>query len=318
MNLHRSNGIRLALRLGLLGLLAALAGCADLSGLFRRADDLGRPPGDDLREPPGSDITTDSFRLVSYQTEHRTVQFRWSVGDQLRLTNLTISWQGPHSGQFSLSRRELNTLYGYRIVGLPNSLSGSQDQYYSFSLSAVLSGQLQVTESVRLLVGPDTDRDGELDILDEDDDNDRVVDSLDACPQGDVGWVSNPTSDYDGDGCRNGEDTDSDNDGFPNADDALPLDACARKDYDSDGEPDSLVPGCASDLSLDADIDGDGVLNSADACPRGLLDWTSGSATDHDGDGCRDDEDPDRDNDLVLNDLDACPRGETGWQSNTG
>ncbi len=45
-------------------------------------------------------------------------------------------------------------------------------------------------------------------------DNDEVGDSLDDCSAGETGWMSNPSTDSDMDGCRDaGEDTDDDNDG---------------------------------------------------------------------------------------------------------
>jgi len=48
----------------------------------------------------------------------------------------------------------------------------------------------------------------------------------------------------------------------------------------------------------DFDDDNDAVLDTADACSTGVINWTSNSTTDNDGDGCRDiDEDLDDDND---------------------
>jgi acetyl esterase/lipase len=67
----------------------------------------------------------------------------------------------------------------------------------------------------------------------------------------------------------------------------------------------------------DPDDDNDGVADVADACPAGAPDWPSGPATDHDGDGCKDDtEDPDDDNDGVLDSADACPRTISGTPGN--
>lgn len=58
------------------------------------------------------------------------------------------------------------------------------------------------------------------------------------------------------------------------------------------------------------DFDGDGVPDDEDRCARGVQGWTSTPETDHDGDGCRDeDEDTDDDNDGIPDDEDACPRG---------
>jgi alpha-tubulin suppressor-like RCC1 family protein len=79
-------------------------------------------------------------------------------------------------------------------------------------------------------------------------------------------------------------------------------------DTDSDMIPDSL----------DTDDDNDQLIDSDDNCPEGELSWNSSAATDHDGDGCKDQslEDGDDDNDGILDDVDACPTGQIGpWIS---
>jgi acetyl esterase/lipase len=69
--------------------------------------------------------------------------------------------------------------------------------------------------------------------------------------------------------------------------------------------------------ACDPDDDNDGVADGVDACPAGATDWPSGQATDHDGDGCKDDtEDPDDDNDGVLDSADACPLTISGTAGN--
>ncbi len=131
----------------------------------------------------------------------------------------------------------------------------------------------------------DTDNDTQPDTLiagcpttlaeDPDDDNDTVNDFasdgtiLDRCSPGEIGWLSNATTDHDGDGCRDrDEDPDDDNDGVNDV-------------FRTNG-------------------------TALDACPRGETGWLSNATTDHDGDGCRDrDEDPDDDNDGVTDANDA-------------
>jgi hypothetical protein len=67
---------------------------------------------------------------------------------------------------------------------------------------------------------PDYDTDGTADCVDTDDDDDGVADTSDDCSQGDLGWTSSSTTDFDGDGCQDsGEDTDDDNDGDPDTTD---------------------------------------------------------------------------------------------------
>jgi len=60
--------------------------------------------------------------------------------------------------------------------------------------------------------------------------------------------------------------------------------------------------------SCDEDYDNDGILNPDDDCAFGDANWLSSSATDHDGDGCRDiSEDLDDDNDGYYDTSDYCP-----------
>ncbi len=101
----------------------------------------------------------------------------------------------------------------------------------------------------------DTDGDGLVNDVDEDDDNDGIRDREgDTCPAGEIGWKSNSLTDYDGDGCRDaGEDADDDNDGVRDGDEA------AECVLDSDCDGDSVVDG------EDIDDDGDGLIEIATA-----------------------------------------------------
>ena len=154
------------------------------------------------------------------------------------------------------------------------------------------------------------------DACDGDQDNDKVLNAMDSCPINLAkNWISNTSTDYDGDGCRNDEDSDQDNDQVLNPQDACPINFAsnwisnASTDYDADG--------CRNDE--DSDQDNDQVLNPQDACPINLAsNWISNASTDYDADGCRNDEDSDQDNDQVLNPQDACPINlASNWISNT-
>ena len=112
----------------------------------------------------------------------------------------------------------------------------------------------------------DYDGDGSGDVCDSDDDNDRVQDARDACPQGSMFG-----SDTDRDGCRDDEDLDDDGDGIADTTDACPRGAVGPgADHDGDGCQDTE----------DADDDNDGRTDTADACPLGLV----GPGEDLDGD----------------------------------
>ena len=91
-------------------------------------------------------------------------------------------------------------------------------------------------------------------------DNDGVGDSLDDCSAGETGWMSNPSTDSDMDGCRDAtEDTDDDNDNVMDG-----------ADIDADG--DGLIEiGTAAELdAVRYALEGDGRRSSAD----GALDDT--------------------------------------------
>lgn len=157
----------------------------------------------------------------------------------------------------------------------------------------------------------DYNNDGFGDACDEDDDSDGVADYSDSCPKGEIGWSSNEMTDHDGDGCKDSteEDLDDDGDGIPDVSDACPI-GIGGAGYDLDGD------GC-KDVE-DSDDDGDQVRDESDICSTGEIDWSSGTLTDHDGDGCRDEhsEDSDDDNDGIADTMDACPRGAINWPSN--
>ncbi|MEK7544704.1 MAG: PKD domain-containing protein [Patescibacteria group bacterium] len=168
-----------------------------------------------------------------------------------------------------------------------------------------------VTKTVS--VESDFDRDGNPDITDVDDDNDRTADNEDAFPKN-----KNEQKDTDGDGKGDNEDLDDDNDGIPDTEDALPLDPTETKDNDKDGIGDNKDPNDDNDGLYDgqeiaigtnpkvADTDGDGVIDGKDAFP---LDPKESKDSDHDGIG--DNADSDRDNDGIPNIKDKFPENLT-------
>ena len=157
----------------------------------------------------------------------------------------------------------------------------------------------------------DYDEDFQGDACDTDDDNDGVPDLFDYCAVGVKGWISDEFTDHDGDGCRDGdvEDLDDDNDGIVDDKDLCPR-GLVGDGEDMDGD------GCKN--AEDDDDDNDNIDDGSDLCSPGKSNWLSGTLTDHDGDGCHDDEeDQDDDNDGVPDTQDQCPRGLTNWKSNS-
>lgn len=125
-------------------------------------------------------------------------------------------------------------------------------------------------------------------VEDIDTDGDGILDANDNC-------VNEPNSDQldtDGDAVGNVCDSDDDNDGVSDNEDAFPLDSTESVDTDGDGVGNNA----------DLDDDGDGVIDSIDAFP---LDPAETLDTDLDGIG--NNADNDDDNDGVLDALDFYP-----------
>ena len=99
----------------------------------------------------------------------------------------------------------------------------------------------------------DTDGDGLCDYVDSDDDNDGVEDTNDAFP-----LDSAEAYDFDLDGIGDNQDTDDDNDGVDDVDDAFPFDASESADADGDGVGDN------SDTCV-------GVVDCAGVCNGGAV-----------------------------------------------
>ncbi len=140
----------------------------------------------------------------------------------------------------------------------------------------------------------DTDEDGLLNCVDEDDDNDGVNDDDDLCPLD----YDQANGDFDGDGAGDACDDDDDNDGFLDVDDFCPTLVEPPDTLQLDIDGDGLGNNC------DDDDDGDGWLDADDPCPMDFGDET----LDWDSDGIPDSCDDDDDGDKVPDEDDVCPR----------
>ena len=157
----------------------------------------------------------------------------------------------------------------------------------------------------------DSDFDGAENELDSDDDNDGVEDADDAFP-----LDPDESADNDHDGIGDNADTDDDNEGTPDRLDAFPFDPYETTDTDGDGTGDNA----------DTDDDGDGTPDADDAFPLdatetadsdgdGIGDNADGNpdnaAIDTDGDGTADSDDTDDDGDGVDDADDLYPLDDT-------
>ena len=144
----------------------------------------------------------------------------------------------------------------------------------------------------------DWDNDGCKDDSTEDldDDNDGIQDANDACPLTSYApprpsWVSDSSTDIDGDGCRDSdEDTDDDNDGFEDAADDCPTIV---------GTSTLGTQGCL-------DSDGDNWSDTSDDCPL-----EAGNSTEGGLNAC-----PDGDGDGWADSIDDMPTDPTVWSDN--
>jgi gliding motility-associated-like protein len=186
----------------------------------------------------------------------------------------------------------------------------------------------------------DTDGDGVYDIDDADDDNDGLLDTVEAA-------ACTPTAvdcDTDGDGIPNRIDPDSDNDGISDVRESngTDVDGDGRVDgtVDVNGVPSStnggLTPPNTDGTTLpdpyDTDSDGDGITDSlegtvdtdgdgipnyrdldsdADGIPDSVERGTGAAILDTDGDGIPDYKDLDSDNDGILDTVEKGPNGAT-------
>ena len=130
----------------------------------------------------------------------------------------------------------------------------------------------------------DTDSDGQGDACDADDDNDTVLDGVDAdpldpytcqdldtdtCDDCAVLGVPDPSQDgvdTDADGACDAGDADDDNDTVPDSGDADPLDPYTCQDLDTDTCDDCAVLGVPDPSQDGTDTDADGACNASDAC----------------------------------------------------
>lgn len=133
----------------------------------------------------------------------------------------------------------------------------------------------------------DTDGDGDIDALDENDDDDCIL-----TRDEDIDGDGDPTTDdNDGDGTPDYLDNDDDDDGILTCD----------EDPDGDGNPQNDdTDGDGSPNYLDRDSDDDGIIDPNDECP--LVPETINGI--EDGDGCPEE---DNDNDGVIDVDDNCP-----------
>ena len=224
---------------------------------------------------------------------------------------------GPHLTNWT-ALGSFNGYVGEYDVGLMNYTWGLEKAHSSgCSNMAFCSTQIRRAEAVNSQQGIARGWNGTASFLvmfdlnanieDQDDDNDGILDELDACWVGEVGWSSNSDSDNDGDGCRDSnEDSDDDNDGWSDIKETY----CGSNPLDSSSLPDDFDGDHYCD-ALDSDDDNDGWEDSQDVWPFDPSEWV-----DTDGDGIGNNADTDDDNDGYPDLWDQFPLDPTeDWDS---
>ena len=175
---------------------------------------------------------------------------------------------------------------------------------------------------------------------------------VDECVTGELGWISNITTDYDADGCKDSsEDTNDDNDPYEDVNDNCSLgeigwsfdpnfygagysndddgDGChdgyEDDDWDNDGYSNILENQYGTNnrdpSDFPADLDGDGIVDELDGDKDGdgYYNWDDAFPRDEnewfdtDGDGTGNNADLDDDNDGILDLDDALPTEVSQW-----
>ena len=150
-----------------------------------------------------------------------------------------------------------------RAADIPDSLAPTNDQEAAIVLTVEPGAYTAIVRGVAGLTGVavieifaaearDSDGDGLINSIDEDDDNDGTLDAQDHLP-----FDPTETQDTDNDGIGDNADNDDDGDGVVDSADAFPLDAAESVDTDNDG----------TGNNADTDDDGDGVPDTLDPAP---------------------------------------------------
>lgn len=232
---------------------------------------------------------------------------------------------------------QLDFMYTDHIRDEDNTIVSSTNVIFSGSVRALDRGDGSNDGVVSMHNNlDDTDHDGTINLLDEDDDNDGALDTFDRYPleasakyDADGDGIANvldlfpadPSahSDLDGDGIADSRDDDRDGDGLVNFLDNHPddtdndgIDNHEDLDDDNDGVHDD-EDAFPLDPAEQKDSDGDGYGDNVDAFVNDSSEWI-----DSDKDGIGDNSDPDDDNDGYADTIDLYPLNKDEWVDSDG
>ena len=197
------------------------------------------------------------------------------------VTNIILTWDNPAanismitisyiatSGGANRVTQTLTTYQGASIIGNNQAAASAaispltDGTEYNFTVTPILNGADAARNSAGVsairTIGANFDNDNEPDSIDTDDDNDGVNDTDDAFSKD-----STETIDTDGDMTGDNADMDDDNDGIDDDNDAFPKDRTETTDSDMDGTGDN-ADDFPNDNTETKDTDGDGTGDNAD------------------------------------------------------
>jgi len=187
---------------------------------------------------------------ISALPNSQTIRLSW-INPNGSLANISVQWNSPAGSGIRINQDQLVPLEP--AVMIINDLV----DYANYSVQIIPNYRSGVEGNagfIQVLVAPNHDNDSQADPLDSDDDNDGLMDIVDSCPQGEIGWLRTNENDYDGDGCRNDEDQDDDNDGVMD-----------MQDVDDDGDGLIEIESAESLFNIRYQLDGSGYRSSASA-----------------------------------------------------
>lgn len=174
------------------------------------------------------------------------------------ITEINYTASDEH-GIASVTWYLLNLETNEEIITISNSayaLSGLEEGEYSISI-IVTDNYNALTVKTKLFTITPSDNDG---------------DNIETCVS--ELWWDDQNQRHCG---PDNADKDDDNDGVVDTLDAFPFDLCASKDTDSDGSPDNIIENCETSLITDEDVDGNGIIDSQEVSVEGDESGLNGS-----------------------------------------
>ena len=205
------------------------------------------------------------------------IGFRYLNEDQLKEIDYTVSMDAHIGNNEILLTSTINRCLNQILLLQQNALDKMQEK--SINVFPLLEAPVVLTSpytDFAVVTGADTDDDGIFDVIDTDDDDDRLLDAQELALGTDP---LNPDTDDDSltdyhevtVTLTNPTKADTDDDTIADNLDLFPTDPSAYRDTDDDGMPDEVVGVSTTGLIQDEDDDNDTIPDANDTHPRDPL-----------------------------------------------